>query len=130
MKANELRIGNLVLGLDNNVIKATTIEVGVVRCYDIEFENKGGNDYPEFMEDLKPIQLTEEWLVKFEFDKNTYSEYHLDKIDFPFYYKDGKINISPGGMADGTFGIDITCEYVHKLQNLYFALTGEELILK
>ena len=26
--------------------------------------------------------------------------------------------------------MDIICEYVHQLQNLYFALTGEELTIK
>jgi len=30
----------------------------------------------------------------------------------------------------GTFGMKIDCKHVHTLQNLYHALTGEELVLK
>lgn len=76
----------------------------------------------------KPIELTEEWLLKFGFipnkykdeyticpyGKNTYvlDKEYTDKGEWDFCYEEAYL---------------VTIKYVHQLQNLYFALTGEEL---
>ena len=64
---------------------------------------------------MTPVPLTEEWLLKFGF-KKAYETY--------YQYKDFILN-DKFIMMD----IDITIQlkHVHQLQNLYFALTGEEL---
>jgi len=68
--------------------------------------------------DLEPIPLTEEWLFKFGFEfTNGYGfkifGNWLQKEDDVYFYN-----------VNGNF---IQIDYVHQLQNLYFALTGKEL---
>lgn len=60
--------------------------------------------------DENAIPLTEEWLLKFGVESI---------YDFKIYNDDGDV-----------FYYAVGCEYVHQLQNLYFALTGEELEIK
>lgn len=72
----------------------------------------------------EPIPLTEELLLKCGFDENMV----LSTIEGEIrYYGDGDINI--GGEDSCTLGMVYIakCKYLHQLQNLYFALTGEEL---
>ena len=85
---------------------------------------------------LKAIPLTKEWLEKLGFNEMiTRKGYFLkpltidDKIsldgeDFIFHLKTGYVQADSGVLVH-SIGIPII--YVHQLQNLYFALTGEEL---
>lgn len=61
----------------------------------------------------EPIPLTKEWLVKFGF-------------------KDGKRGWFKTGARNSKFNLYMygRCDYVHQLQNLYFAITREELTIK
>jgi hypothetical protein len=108
MTAQELRIGNL---FDNNGI------VDVITPNEIEalFES----------EDriwIKPIPLTEEWLVKFEFeDKGVNGFTH--KVEYLFDFDKNLSHCWDGAYTDSP------CKYVHQLQNLFFVLTGQELTL-
>ena len=114
MKANELRIGNLIDRQDY-ICKVTKIEEGGIITEPLEYK---GEMFVK--QGVEPIPLTEEWLVKFGFKKGskgwfkTYShktEVSVITCKFNFYmYKH-------------------ICNYVHQLQNLYFALTGEELTI-
>ena len=78
-----------------------------------------------------PIPLTEEWLLKFGFEKtlNQYKKLTLsnkigcDNIPFIILFLDNQYQYD-----DLRFRTNI--EYVHQLQNLFFALTGEELTIK
>jgi len=106
MKAEELRIGNLV----NVDEKAYKISGGDL--YNLENYSKNyGHLY-------KPIPLTEKWLLKFGFDKEIRSELWF-RPDFWVQ----EMLLLPGSFYHN--GLEI--KYVHQLQNLYFALTGEEL---
>ena len=76
---------------------------------------------------LKPIPLTEEWLIKFGFEKlkNNGIDYELHDCVISFEAKwmwtsESKLNEVR----------TLIPKYVHQLQNLYFALTGEELTIK
>ncbi len=120
MKASELRIGNLV-DLGNRIAKVT--EINHLACVVVDLEET--QDTIEDYERVKGIILTEEWLLNFGFEKNNNNQFILMKgsVDILFN-KD--LN---GWTCDGiNFSINMT-EHVHQLQNLYFALTGEELIL-
>ena len=72
------------------------------------------------------IPLTEEWLFKFGFDYDTETKSwslltSLEKFDYLFEISNKyQEYFQPDFMA-----LDIV--YVHQLQNLYFALTGNEL---
>lgn len=112
MKANELRIGNYV-NHNQYSAKVTGIELNRL-CVDPSVYPYIGYD------EIKPIPLTEEWLLKFGFDFKI--DYLLQKNGFSIVFEH-KGNFLMGYLE--SIGIDI--EYVHTLQNLFFALTGEEL---
>ena len=116
MKANELRIGNWVC------IHSIELQMCI-------------EDF-NFREDFfTPIPLTEEWLLKFGFIKNTYPNLHWfkcldngDKLSITEHKQYGSNkHLSFYFNCGGYSSIDLQLINVHQLQNLYFALTGEEL---
>lgn len=113
MQAKELRIGNLV----NHCTGQR--EIGGILIDSVEFMPKEELSYGATLEDIDPITLTEEWLLKFGFD-----------IPYQFVASKGEIHLAiEQGICryyvNSEYWKDI--DYVHSLQNLYFALTGEEL---
>lgn len=106
MKATELRIGNWVMG--NKPFQVTG---SLIALY--EGRQKLHHDTRTLPE---PIPLTTEWLEKFGFEKHK-DHYQLGK----FIY-----NIHTGWWYRGRKIINYPI-YVHQLQNLFHALTGEEL---
>ena len=111
VKASELRIGNLI-EFRNNIEPPQ-----IVKITPRWFRSSMMDDDFELNEYWHPIPLTEEWLVKFGFEfKNGYGYKfkfgYISKSDFYWMYH----------------GICIKLQYVHQLQNLYFSLTGKELI--
>jgi hypothetical protein len=131
MEANELRIGNLVwdkiflysICEIGEILKAEVIDVhNFERALNEDFYETG-SIYSLNYENVEPIPLTEEWLLKFGFESGKNRTKWL-------YYKDNKrlichrlIHIKISGSKYNLGYI----KYVHQLQNLYFALTGEEL---
>jgi hypothetical protein len=115
MKANELRIGNWYdyNGKPKQVTPNTIEEVWIAeRTW------------------CKPIPLTEKWLLKFGFEKvfNQYKK--VTNVDT----RNGKnvpfIVLDLDGFEYDDLRLQTKLNYVHQLQNLYFALTGEELTFK
>jgi hypothetical protein len=83
----------------------------------------------------KPIPLTEEWLVKFGFVKDKKHNNCCDlELENDFYLQGvgyGKSNIKYEVILTDSNDNELTLvKHVHQLQNLYFALTNEELIIK
>ena len=137
MKANELRIGNWILIPYQNapiVVPAHETQVqGITIFGEILTDNT------PILEGLKThynhifgISLTEEWLLKFGFDNINSKEYGI---------KCGSCWMSLSNPKDMGEWQDCYCwvfdrfkfielKYVHQLQNLYFAFTGEELTIK
>jgi hypothetical protein len=108
IKASDLRIGNLVLdGKDIEQVNARMLDMLV-----------------KLEADFDPIPLTEEWLLRFGF------VYHDDDGIITYSSRDN-IVIFQRYRLDFYFELsnykDAELEYVHQLQNLYHALTGEEL---
>jgi hypothetical protein len=123
MNTNELMIGNLC----QDKISGALLKVTGTHENDISFYVIDRNLFPlQPGWQAEPIPLTEEWLLRFGFEKNDNNQFILmeGSVDILFN-KD--LN---GWTCDGiNFSINMT-EHVHQLQNLYFALTGEELKLK
>jgi len=116
MEAKELRITNLVL-LDGNII-----EIGITHLMNFSFWERNEQElHPTRWE---PIPLTEEWLLKFGFVKELDSFYRKNKSSMieVCFYDNGSIVASQSVCLS-------YIKYVHNIQNLYFALTGEELTL-
>jgi len=122
MKANELRIGNYVqypnLKKPIRVSFIDTTETNTTRA--------------------QPIPLTEEWLLKFGFYFVIAINNRYLKDYGAFYFtimimnddKSYQVSLSNHEKREGesiyVVGLGII-KHVHQLQNLYFALTGEEL---
>lgn len=113
MKINELRNGNIAVC---NVVIGSTAPI----------ETRWNIGTPaEWME---PIQISEEWLVKMGFEKVFYDdEGHYYCKDIPglhplcFLSSDDFASVS-------LFDYEKEFKYVHEVQNIYFALTGEEIL--
>ena len=112
MNAKELRLSNLFIESKTNTVISI---IGLTKEI-ITFSGNFKNDWQ-----AKPIPLTEEWLVKFGFYK--------DKLEVGLYHFNDLEIFLPNYFTWKTQFID-NIKYVHQLQNLYFALTNEELILK
>jgi hypothetical protein len=110
MDAKELRIGNCVKEIKHNFN-------GVVRASDYHFEAIEDNEI-----DLFPIPLTEEWLLKFGFEKFITKDIYPTFALNDFNWNDGILYIVGYSFINHI-------KYVHQLQNLYFALTNEELTI-
>lgn len=124
MEARDLRVGNLVSyeNAEFNVCKVQTVFLTHFRATNIDTGVCYGNS---LRINYKPIPLSEEWLLKFGFEKS--SPYWI-KASSGFYF-----GIFPDGNLMYLFSEElmtpIKCKHVHQLQNLYFALTGQELTL-
>jgi len=114
MKANALRIGNYV-DSENGIGKITCIEEKRV-CVDCDKLTYTPIDI------VRAIPLTKEWLIKLGFKKDS---------DLNSLFSLNGINCNTSNM-EFTLGSGKIKEikYVHQLQNIYFALTGEELTVK
>ena len=116
--ANELRIGNNVVW-DNPILNIK--EQIQINCEDFELiTNKNlGNKY-------HPIPLTPEILEKCGFDSDW-------SYDIPKYQKNNFIMFWDGETLSASFGhmvdLSVYLKHLHQLQNLYYALTGEELTI-
>jgi hypothetical protein len=121
MKANELRIGNLV-DLGNRIAKV--IEIAHLSCVVVDLEET--QDTIEDYERTKGIPLTEEWLVKFGVSKMDENTFFIGGYEIEYCEKNKVFNFYLCEIGDWYTSI----QYVHQLQNLYFALIGEELELK
>ena len=117
MKAQDLKIGNWVQ------FRHTETPV-LITLGDFVREYK-----EEHLEDYEPIPLTEEWLERFGFEQMKL--YTGDKCFVKEKFCvlcDGQLkNYDLRLTFDSDQTIRIKLDYVHQLQNLYFALTGEEL---
>ena len=118
MNSKELRIGNLV-EYDDEVVTVT----GVTE--ENPFVNTITPDYLDY-EEITPIPIKEEWLLKFGFKKPAHvwigTKFWMSRggtYDRDFYLWHCALNKNNAGLCD--------IRYVHQLQNLYFALTNKEL---
>ena len=130
MKANELRIGNLVKYAEI-VMRVTSISAQIVTL------KRRSITVTAHIDKIEPIALTEEWLLKFGFKQSEYEEqcYCLSGLDLKWGYRylENEPNWHYG--HDYEHGGGMSClwqpiKFVHQLQNLYFALNGEELEIR
>ena len=139
MKAVELRIGNLISMpfLGNPVLIVVGLALTENGKTFIQAKDKSSIFF-ELPEKYNPIPLTEEWLLKFGFEKMPNKDY------FTIYLSDKDENEFGRQRIDYWFGGDdfsaaelcrsgvcfkrVKINYVHQIQNLYFALTQTELI--
>lgn len=129
MNANELRIGNIVEYYVDDYFNTNEPEIGgwIETTIDPEdllhLSSEDDDDY-------RPIPLTPGWLERFGFKKrvtvghSTQWFIGLNPINHDWLFDVLWLDNEPAPFyRNGYFMI----KHVHQLQNLYFALTGEEL---
>ena len=125
MKANEVRIGNYIRYCDNNY----QVEQIIKRNgkYALIFENLY---HGVWIDEVEKIELTEDILLKYGFEL-IYDGYYTTKLyliqDTRFDFLINKQNFE---LSELVYIGDIyypNVRYLHELQNLYYAITKEEL---
>lgn len=119
IQANELRIGNWIADHEaGGCFKIESIYKNMKGVYWVSYRNES---ITCSIDELEPIPLTEEWLVKFGYTKSKCDTYWWNDNNITLYY-----NVFD--KLSNYYGYEL--KYVHQLQNHYFALTGEELTLR
>lgn len=132
IKASELRIGNIVWESSSFTPGPDDFEqivIGAINDIDKVVLDNQNNIYS--YDYLYPIPLTVEWMAKVGFDWNAKDKRYYIQIGNTLYLEydtDFDVFIAPESWA-GSCPWN-TVKHVHQLQNLYFALTGEELTIK
>lgn len=123
MKANDFRLDNLVYYHieDSMDERKEWDEVSPIDWDDLRILTEF-KDNPEY----KLIPLTKEWLLKLGLKYDEISMNWYCRKFYLTYFYEGKLKCL--NLLYPTTSIEI--KYVHQLQNLYFALTGNELIVK
>jgi hypothetical protein len=117
MKAEDLRIGNYYAIAENDGIKYKKV------TYLIPSAGDWFSDGDNLTHAAKAIPLTEEWMLKFDFKLFPWGWVKIANNDLSI-----RITIHFHFEREGQLGFKV--KTVHQLQNLYFALTGKELIIK
>lgn len=128
MKASELRVGNWVKHVKEDITEMWTAIDFSLFVSDAFF----------YMDNVKPVLITEEWLLKFGFTiDEEWSGYRLNYMRVTF------ILLPPGEESD-VWSLyvehDVACGFelvkyanikaVHDIQNFFFAVVNEELTVK
>jgi hypothetical protein len=145
IKPNELRVGNL-LKHKGAIVEINGIEDDTDTYHETWIVWVRATALVHPIADFDPIPLTPEWLERCGFVKLS----HLGRKEHTLYIDENlsieaceyqelliRLVISQDNYDEniniGVFTVyrEISeCKYVHQLQNLFFALTGEELTLK
>lgn len=112
IKANELRIGNWVM-YDNRLFQIESIS-NPFPCLNTDEFGIGVVDW----NNIQPIPLTPEILENFGFENWDKKKYSNDVLC---------LTVNGDGYLYLANQRHVNIFYLHQLQNLYFALTGEEL---
>ena len=107
IEAKELRNGNLVFDNLGGILKI-----------------KGINTESD-LSHLKPIPITEAWLLKFGFEKTNRIDYGELKPCYAIF--SFALMVRHNSYFIDWIGGNTEIKYIHQLQNLYFALTKKEL---
>ena len=132
IELHELRIGNL-LDYKGELVTVTMLSCDIDDEYEDQIcfvklgtsSNETGGWNRSLVNDLKRIPLTPEWLERCGFKEGTnylFSKHLKLGIHTDYTYIGTITSTSAAYVAPA--------QYVHQLQHLYFALTGEELTIK
>ena len=114
---SQLRIGNYLNGKKGPVAVSEIRENNRVKIHDNASSFTVGTCLPF-------IPLTEEWLLNFGFERMPWG-----LVKGGLLFRDNIKNPCQELTLEVGNGFSVTVQYLHQLQNLYFALIGEELTL-
>lgn len=135
MESKELRIGNYLL-----TTSGLQVEVEFIHSKHFDCRELGTGLFIPNGE-YKPAPITEDWLLRLGFEKYKVSKSFGNT--FILKYKNTIFKVCNKGGSDNFIGVfylktqihtfpisDIDVKYIHQLQNLYFAITKKELLIK
>ena len=137
IESKELRINNIVY---SNLEQKEVVLNGVNKIHGMY-----GDSSFHSLDGFKPIPITEEWLLEFGFtpttcsDKPIWSENYHDLTYYDLKLSKDKytdLSLLSSYIENENITVELfpyevfKYKYVHQLQNLYFALTNEELTIK
>jgi hypothetical protein len=147
VEANQLRIGNIILavhvGLKSEHLRATgeiIVDGRLINDADFVPYTVDATDLVAVQKEpwmYRPMPLTADILEGTDFEKTEADEALARKDEVMEYWQKDPADLACrpvviGNDSRGDFfyrGNHRTLNYVHELQNLYFALTGEELVI-
>lgn len=123
MNANELRVTNIVS------YEGKEMSIAMIGISKVSLFKKNGFLHDANLDEINPIPITEEWLLKFggEIEGNGYNDICIvfpNNKNSRLSMKDDFIQWTTHHSPHADFQ---HIKYVHQLQNLYFALTNQEL---
>ena len=124
MRTTDLRIGNFIQDQFGDIITVDGLD-------DMDVFSCDCGDIP--VHAVQPIPLTEQWLLDFWFNQSIEGQWYVyfDEMCLTIYEDLPQYIVEIHDMEMDKSSIFLmSIKYVHQLQNLYFALTQEELILK
>ncbi len=132
--ARELRIGNIVEPITMSPIMVTGItqQKTLDGIFTLIFVDYGESFLQEH---LNPVELSEQWLIKFGFEQTNDVNKSLSKeasnhvMLLSSIGKKYVVEIR-NVMMSGSIMLQFSVTCVHQLQNLHFALTGKELTIQ
>jgi len=111
---NELRVGNWVKHNDNWCYRGEDVA-------EFQWEDRDWYAVGEctlFLENIKPIPLTEEWLIKLWFEKQMKDFYTFELNGYDLFYDGGVLAIYTHAERKPVFEKEV--KYVHELQNAIY----------
>jgi hypothetical protein len=127
MEANELRIGNKLhrdeLDINTGKWHQMVIDVSYHDIHNLV------NGHQMMKGAYEGIALTEDWLTRAGFEKEYENDFMYVWRGVIFYFRMSDMSLRRD-YKQKTKSSVIEIKYVHQLQNLYFALTGQELQFK
>lgn len=122
IRPEDLRIGSYIYyEATTHVITGLLDEVCISEWIGTEENNPYNHRYDE----LEPIPLNEEWLLRFGFFLDEETDEYCSSDSGCVLHIEGYLQKE---MTETCYGIKL--KYVHQLMNFYFALTGKDLELK
>jgi hypothetical protein len=112
MTTNDLRLGNY-LGSNMGMVRVSEIQK------DRLYINEGKYNLCRLIEEVKPISLDTQHLLDFGFIEEDQNEFY--KNGFGIYKIGENLELS-------NHDFPIKLKFIHQLQNVFFALTGSELV--
>jgi len=144
LQAKDLRLNNLIYFSDEskNVKNALATVKGIEDDEMVKFTAKNVTDNSTEtrisisqntiegwgeMRQFTPIPIDEDWLLKAGFEATTAGYWSNEKLEIGYTTSDENIQYEYISITHKTEMKDL--KFVHQLQNLYFALTSEELTI-
>lgn len=123
MKTTDFRIGNIIT--DENGFEMYVVGIGE-DWLTADFEGNQGDVWEfDFKHSFpKPVEITEEILLKYGFVKDTETSYRWYLGEYFTY------DLDDGGFRYKEAWVRLLVNYLHELQNIYFVLTNKNLEVK